>query len=110
MNEGLIVLRIMSMKDLYKSVYGVEPSTCQKFHIMTQIPWTFKMLFGFIVDAKVVKLRKHYLVVFGVIGTIAQLLIFTKTVDDPIRTSAALMAYNLSGAFLDATVASITVQ
>lgn len=67
----MVLLRIYSMKDIYKSHYGVEPSSLQKYHLMTQAPWTFKMVFGFIVDARIIKRRKHYLIIFGVIGTIA---------------------------------------
>lgn len=54
LNEGLVLLRIYSMKDMYKTDYGVEPSSLQKFHLITTFPWTFKMIFGFIVDARVI--------------------------------------------------------
>lgn len=82
----------------------------QKYHLITQSPWTFKMLFGFVVDARVIQRRKHYLIIFGVIGTIAQLLIFTKSVNDQVWTTVALVVYNFSGAFLDATISSIIVH
>jgi len=98
------------MKDLYKTSYGVEPSELQKFHIITQVPWSLKMVFGFIVDARIITYRKHYLVVFGIIGVVSQLLVSTATVDDPISTCVALVVYNTAGAFLDATLASIIVQ
>ena len=77
-------MRIYAMKDIYKTSYAVEPSQLQKYHIITQLPWTLKMVFGFVVDARIIERRKIYLVVFGITGTVAQLLICTKMVNDQI--------------------------
>jgi len=34
-NDGLMMMRMLAMKDMFNTIYQVEPSAMQKYHIFT---------------------------------------------------------------------------
>jgi hypothetical protein len=70
-------MRILAAKDILKTVYMVEPQTLQLQNSIMMSPWLLKIVYGIIVDSKVVKFRRLYLVVFGILCTVTQGLIVT---------------------------------
>ena len=53
-NEGLIIMKNLATKDLFKNYYHLEPSTAQKLAVVAASPSLFKIVTGFIVDGKLV--------------------------------------------------------
>ena len=66
-NEGLILMKNLATKDLFKNYYHLEPSMAQKLAVLTVAPSLLKILTGFIVDAKLFKQRKHILMLSGTV-------------------------------------------
>ena len=50
LNQGFKALTALATKDLFKSVYGMEPSTVQQVEAFIVIPWSIKLLYGLISD------------------------------------------------------------
>jgi hypothetical protein len=73
-------------------------------------PWILKIIYGIIVDSKIVNKRKSYLVSFGLLCTICQVVVITV----PFRSSNSVVMmmflYNLGAAFLDAVIDSFSVE
>ena len=63
-------MRMLAMKDILMSFYGCEPSTMALYASLVSSPLLFKMVFGVVVDSKLVPKRKYYLVAFGFLGTL----------------------------------------
>jgi hypothetical protein len=66
-NEGLMPMRLLSMKDIFlnKKYFAVEPAEAQAYQVVIMLPWTFKVLMGLTIDARLVSKRKYYLALFG---------------------------------------------
>ena len=113
-NEGLLLMRILALKDLMlnKKYYATQPSTAQAITVLSHFPQTCKVLFGLIVDARLVNKRKLYLIFFGFTGTITQFLIGLGGPEAlPLYLLAILVfIYNIGAVFLDATIDSISIQ
>ena len=74
------------------------------------IPFTLKMLYGMVIDTKVLGRRKNILVFFGVVSTIAQLIVGMKWADSEVSVIIAVSIMNFAIAWLDATIDSIVVE
>jgi hypothetical protein len=75
------------------------------------LPFTFKLLMGLIIDARLVSKRRYYLIFFGVTSIITQYCIgFGETgISEPFLVTM-LILYNFGAAFLDATIDSVSIQ
>jgi hypothetical protein len=63
-------MRGLAIQDMFRAYYGVQPDTLQLYKVLMHLPWLFKMVFGLVVDARVVHKRKYYLIGFGALATL----------------------------------------
>ena len=66
-NEGLMHMKMLAFKDLLRHYCKVEPQLAQTYSTMAIFPQVLKLVFGIIIDAKLVSKRKYYLIAMGVI-------------------------------------------
>lgn len=109
-NEGLVLMRVLCFKDIYKMEYGVQPASLQLFNSIMMLPWMLKFVFGLIVDTRLIAERKKYIIGFGFTMSLAQLFIFLNFLSSPWGTCIEMIIYNIGAAFIDATVDSMIVQ
>jgi hypothetical protein len=66
-NEGLMPMRLLSMKDIFlnKDYFAVEPATAQAYQVVIMFPWMLKIIMSLAIDARLISNRKYYLVIFG---------------------------------------------
>ena len=74
-NEGLVPMKIFAMKDLFKTVYMVEPSSLQKYTSLSMFPWVLKILYGIVIDQKIVSKRSYYILVCGIIASVMNFIV-----------------------------------
>ena len=65
---------MLSTKDMFlnKDYYALEPAKAQIYTALTMSPWTAKIIWGLIIDARLVSKRKYYLIFFGITSIISQ--------------------------------------
>ena len=68
-------MRMYAAKDMFLNYYDVDLNTMTIYASFIASPGLFKMLIGFIVDARIVSKRKYYLIFFALMSTILQLII-----------------------------------
>ena len=93
--------------DLLKRTYKVEPSMAQNLRTLIFLPSMLKLICGLIVDAKLVKKRKHYLIAFGLIQTITYMIVTFVDIPNVGVATAILMVNHFTITFMDSTVESI---
>ena len=54
------MMKLLTIMDLLKRTYGQEPSAAQNLRTLIFLPSMLKLICGLVVDAKLVKKRKHY--------------------------------------------------
>lgn len=104
-----MIMRILAAKDIMKTVYKVEPQTLQLKSSIMMAPWMLKIIYGIVVDSKIVKKRKYYLVFFGTLCTVTQAMVVTIQMKEDTFVSL-LVLYNFGAAILDAVIDSISVE
>ena len=109
-NDGLVLMRILCMKDLFKAHYHVEPSALQQYQAVQFLPNLCKPLFGLLIDAGIVKKRKNLIIGLGVICMLTQAAIFMLIVQGPVPVTAVLFLFNTCSFFAEAVIESMTVQ
>lgn len=105
-------MRIITANDMFlnKDYFGAEPADAQIYLVITFLPWMFKLIYGLIIDSRLVPKRKYYLIFFGILSVLSQFAIgFGKGWITEHGVVACMMIYNLSAAFLDATIDSIYI-
>ena len=65
-NEGLMIMRMLAIKDMMTNYYKCEPQDLAYMELLAYLPWTCKFFYGLIVDVRLTK-RKYYLIFFGII-------------------------------------------
>ena len=110
MNEGIQVMRMLAIKDIFKRYYDISPSEMQLVLSFSMMAWALRFFMGIIIDAKLLSKRKYYLILFGFLSTFMQVIISMNLVHDIKKLSYMLFLYNFAAAFLDATIASLVVQ
>ena len=71
-SEGLNVVRVMALKMILKDDFSVNEDDVKSMLKFALMPWTFKAIFGLVIDFKFLKWRKIYLALFGILATLAQ--------------------------------------
>lgn len=74
------------------------------------VPILFRMFFGIIVDAKIIKARKYYVIIFNGLSAIPMLLICTGVTYTPVSVCVSLICYSFCVNFLEAVVSSLSVE
>jgi hypothetical protein len=109
-NEGLILMKNLATKDLFKNYYHLEPSMAQKLAVLTAAPSLLKILTGFIIDAKLFAQRKHILMISGTVQFVCYFLLTFIRFDSAYAVTALLACATLSLVFQDTTMESYIVQ
>ena len=76
-NEGLMIMRMLAYKNLFldKKYFAIEPATAQIYGVVVMLPFTLKLIWGFLIDSRMVAKRKYYLVFFGILSIVTQYII-----------------------------------
>ena len=106
-----MIMRMLALKDMMANYYKVQPADMAVMDLIGHLPWTGKIFYGLIIDVRLVKKRKYYLIFFGVIITITQFLISAgqNVICDPWTITYLNVAYAVGAAFLDACIDSIII-
>ena len=110
-NDGLLVMKMLAMKELFKSNYGLQPQEVQVNNSIIYIPALFKIVFGLIVDSRVItKKRKNFFLVFGSISAICLLLVCSNVLQNSNDVVKVLFLSVFCDTFVDAVMDSLVVQ
>jgi hypothetical protein len=77
---------------------------------LMMLPMKFKMIFGMIIDTKVITTRSHLLVAAGAVSVFVQLSIYFDIVSDEISFLLALALNDLCLTVIESTIASYIVE
>jgi hypothetical protein len=77
---------------------------------LMMLPMKFKMIFGMIIDTKVITTRSHLLVAAGAVSVLVQLSIYFDIVSDEISFLLALALNDLCLTVIESTIASYIVE
>jgi MFS-type transporter involved in bile tolerance (Atg22 family) len=99
------------VQDLFKTHYGLEPGRLQTLLATIQIPWSFKIIFGFISDNVAIRgsKRKSYLVIGSIIQIISMLVLAFWTYQSVWLAATCTFLTTMSIAFSDVIVDSLMV-
>ena len=100
----------LATSDLFKTVYGLEPSEAQRLSSIVHLPWAVKILYGLISDNFPIygSRRKSYLFLAALIYVISMNAMVYNQSDVQLATICLFMS-NLSVAFSDVIVDSLMV-
>ena len=70
LGDGMNGMRGLAMQNIFKEKFKVEPSDLQKYNSVIAVPIFFRVFFGILIDSKVVKKRKYYVIVVGALSAI----------------------------------------
>jgi hypothetical protein len=73
-SEGLGIMKLLAINDLFKVYYKLEPSVSQTTLAFIGSPSSFKFLTGILIDAKFVSKRKYYLIFFSALQALMMLI------------------------------------
>ena len=109
LNEGLSQMRKQALRDIYKSVYKVEPEQSQIYFTLFLLPWTFKFFCGIAVDLDFISYRAHF-IFWSFLSIATQLLVALRVWEGPRETCFLIGVCSLASAFLDAVIDAISVK
>lgn len=78
-NDGLHGMRQLAMQNIYKEQFQVEASALQTYRAIVAAPILFRMLFGIIVDSKVIAERKYFVLIGNALAAVPMYMIATGT-------------------------------
>lgn len=81
LDRGFITMRLLCIRDIYKSEFKVEPIQLGKFTVVMYMPWLVKMIWGLCVDLEFFK-RKQLLMFFGFVSFISHSLVASAVSSD----------------------------
>jgi predicted MFS family arabinose efflux permease len=109
-NDGLLVMKMLAMKELFKTNYGLEPSQVQVNNSVIYVPALFKIVYGLIVDSRVVKKRKYFLIVGGALSSICMFVVSFNILSNSEAVVKVLFLSVLADTFVDSVMDSLVVQ
>ena len=68
------------------------------------------MLYGIIVDQKIIAKRKYYVIFCGLVSSAMMVVVANGVFDDAKHTAAVLFIGNMASAFLDVTMESLVIE
>ena len=74
-NEGLMIMRALAVKNMLKDYFKVEPSEAEVIRSFIMLGWSLKIFMGIIIDSKVLPKLNYYITFFGFIATVTQVII-----------------------------------
>lgn len=75
LSQGLNFARLMLFKDIFINFLNVDMDLMLVYTTIFTIPSLCKIFWGIIIDARLIQYRRNYFIVFGVIATLAQIII-----------------------------------
>ena len=94
---------------MFREEYGLEPGTAAIYLTLSLIMNNLKILCGFVIDSRVVKKRKYYLIFLTALQAVLNLWISYYKFEDPFNLVIVFGITNLSVTFTDAVAYSIIV-
>ena len=70
LGDGMHSMRSLAMQNIFKEKFKVEPSALQKYNSVIAAPIFFRVIFGIIIDSKLVAQRKYYVVLVNAIAAV----------------------------------------
>jgi len=109
--QGILGLSRLAVSFFLKDELALSPAQVSAFMGIAALPWMIKPLFGFISDGLPIfgYRRRPYLILSGLLGTVAWLLLAT-VVQNAWSATAAIALGSLSVAFSDVIVDSLVVE
>jgi folate/biopterin transporter len=109
--QGILGLARLAVSFFLKDDLALSPAQVSAFMGVAALPWMIKPLFGFISDGLPIfgYRRRPYLILSGLLGTVAWILLAT-VVDTAWTATAAIALGSLSVAFSDVIVDSLVVE
>ena len=109
--QGVLGLSRLAVSFFLKDDLALSPAQVSAFMGIAALPWMIKPLFGFISDGLPIfgYRRRPYLILSGLLGTVAWLLLAT-VVQNAWSATAAIALGSLSVAFSDVIVDSLVVE
>ena len=74
------------------------------------LPWVFKIVYGIIVDQKLVSKRSYYIFTCGIIASLLNLVVASGVCDHAKSTAIVLFLSNIANAFIDVTMESLVIE
>lgn len=110
LGDGMSGMLRLSMQNIFKEKYHVEPSDLQKYSAAISSPIFFRVVFGIIIDAKIVSKRKYYVVMVNILAAIPVYLIAIEKCSSPAIMALYLFLFSIGHQILEAVVSSISVE
>jgi folate/biopterin transporter len=109
--QGVLGLARLAVSFFLKDDLALSPAQVSAFMGIAALPWMIKPLFGFISDGLPIfgYRRRPYLILSGLLGMVAWILLAT-VVQDAWSATAAICLSSLSVAFSDVIVDSLVVE
>lgn len=109
--QGILGLARLAVSFFLKDDLGLNPAQVAALMGVAAIPWIIKPVIGFLSDGKPILgyRRRSYLILSGILGTIAWLALAT-TVDSAWSATVAILLTSLSVAMSDVIVDSVVVE
>ena len=105
-------MRLITANDLFlnKKYFGLQPAKAQIYFVAAMLPFLFKIIYGLIIDCRLVSKRKYYLIGCGLLSVITQFTIgFGQGWITELQVVVLIGIYNFTAAFMDATIDSIYI-
>lgn len=110
-NGGLKFLLMLSIQDLFKNYFKLQPSKTQTLIVFIMSPWLFKIIFGIISDTVPVcgSRKKSWLIIMGCLQFFSLAVVATVKIESVNVVSNFLMLSQFSGSFMDTIVDAMMV-
>lgn len=104
-------MKLLAIRDLFRDYLKLQPQDSQQYLLLITSPTLFKLAFGIMVDAKIVRNRKRYIMVFGAVQAVSMLIVATCHARlTTMQTCLVLMANFLGQNFNDVVAESYLIQ
>lgn len=98
--------------DLYKQYLGLQPAEMQMLMSIVNLPWTFKVCYGFFADNVPIRgsRRRIYIAITGALEAFFLLFIIPESINNKYMITMCLTLYATNVAFCDAIIDALMVS
>jgi len=110
-NYGFATLMFISIKQLFKNEYGLDPISSQYWHSVITFPWTLKIFYGILSDNIPImgSRKKSYIIGFSLIQFVLLQTAFWSSTSNVVFISILMMVVSLTQAFIEVVFDGILV-
>ena len=72
-NEGMASMKLLAIRDMFRDYMKLEPQDAQQYQLIVTSPMLFKLIFGIIIDARLIYHRKIYIIFFGAVQALSMM-------------------------------------